>query len=476
MAPIAVSVLSPVTKRSTRESRYTGQRVHFIGIGGCGMSGLARILVDAGAVVTGSDPKSSLVTRELARVGVKISRDQLGQFISDETDLVVRTAAVKDDNPEFAFARAKGLPHLKYAQLLGEIMQERLGVAIAGTHGKSTTTGMVAYAMTECGEDPSWVVGGTIPQLNGGSASGAGKAFVVEACEYDRSFHNLHPTIAIINNIDADHLDCYKDLDDIIDSFRHFVSLVPPDGLIICNGADDSVCEAVADARCRIETVSVDHSTTWSVMPTGFVDGCPCGDITYNGQFVASLQLSVAGIHNLYNATVAVATCNACGLDPQRAAEAVSRFTGVDRRMTLLGMYRGASVVDDYGHHPTEIKATLKALRDRYQPSKFYCVFQPHQYSRTRMLLDQFAGAFSEADRVILPDIYQCRDSEEDKRAVNSAILADRIRQSGVNAEYIPDFPAILKYLKANVASRDLVLTIGAGNVCDIGHELVDQV
>jgi UDP-N-acetylmuramate--alanine ligase len=385
MAPITVSALSPVAKRTIRESRFTGQRVHFIGIGGCGMSGLARILLDSGAIVTGSDPKSSMVTRELTRLGVKISRDQLGQFITDETDLVVRTAAVKDDNTEFAFARAKQLKHLKYAQLLGEIMQERLGVAIAGTHGKSTTTGMVAYALTECGEDPSWVVGGTIPQLNGGSASGAGKAFVVEACEYDRSFHNLHPTIAIINNIDADHLDCYKDLDDIIDSFRHFVSLVPPEGLIICNGNDPSVCEAVADARCRVEAVGIDHPTTWSVVPTGFVDGCPCGDIAYHGQFVASLQLSVAGMHNLYNATVAVATCNACGVDPQLAADAISKFSGVDRRMTLLGMYRGASVVDDYGHHPTEIKATLKALRDKYQPRKFYCIFQPHQYSRTRI-------------------------------------------------------------------------------------------
>lgn len=454
------------------ESRFCGKHVHFIGIGGCGMSGLARILMDAGAIVTGSDPKPNKATLDLMRDGARISRDQMGEYITDGADLVVRTAAVKDDNTEFAFARMRGMRHMKYAQLLGEIMKERLGVAVAGTHGKSTTTGMIAYAMSACGKDPSWVVGGTVTQLGGGSASGTGSAFVVEACEFDRSFHNLNPTIALITNIEADHLDCYKDLDDIIDSFRHFVSLVPPEGLVICNGSDENVAKAVAGAACRIETVAVDAAATWTVRPTGIVDGCHSGDIIHDGKVVAELKLSIPGLHNLFDAAVAVAACCACGVDPRDAAAAVSGFTGVHRRMTEVGYYHQARIIDDYGHHPTEIRATLRAIRERYQPKRLFCVFQPHQHSRTRLLLEGFASCFEDADRILIPDIYQCRDSESDKRSINSVGLVEKIRANDRDAVYIPDFDSILDYLKEHVAPGDVVVTMGAGNVCDIGRDL----
>src|SRR5690348_15552238 len=214
-------------------SKFAGKRVHFIGIGGSGMSGLARMLLDSGAIVSGSEPRPNAQTMELAKRGVKVSRDQLGELLSRDVDLVVRTAAVRDNNPEFQAARAHGLKTVKYAELLGQVMQERLGVAIAGTHGKSTTTAMTAFALLKCGADPSFVVGGTVPQLGGGSHSGTGRAFVAEACEYDRSFHNLRPRVAIITNIEEDHLDCYKDIEEIIESFRTFARLVPADGLII---------------------------------------------------------------------------------------------------------------------------------------------------------------------------------------------------------------------------------------------------
>lgn len=455
-------------------SRFSGKRVHFIGIGGCGMSGLARILHDAGAIVTGSEPKPGPATFELARRGIHITRDQIGEQLELGIDLVVRTAAVKDDNPEFQSACALGLPHLKYAQLLGEVMQERLGVAVAGTHGKSTTTAMIAYALTHTDQSPSWVVGGTVDQLGGSSASGRGKAFVVEACEFDRSFHNLHPSVALVTNIEADHLDCYKDLYEIIESFRGFLQLVPPDGLVLCNGADSNVARVLTGVSAEVHTVAIQQDATWSVRQVRIVDGLHCGVIVHDGREVAELRLGVAGLHNLFNGAMAVAACFACGVSPDRAAEALRGFTGVARRMTRLGTYRGATIVDDYAHHPTEIRATLAAIRQQYQPKRLFCVFQPHQHSRTRLLLEEFAGCFAAADSVLLPDIYNCRDTEADRQAINSAILAGRISANGVDACYIPGFPSLVGHLKCQLSPGDLVVTMGAGNVYEIGRELIE--
>src|SRR5688572_412392 len=366
-------------------SRFTGRRVHFIGIGGCGMSGLANMLLDSGAIVSGSEPKPNPQTFALTKRGAKISRDQVGELLSPETDLVVRTAAIPDTNREFQAARAYGLRQIKYADLLGQVMQERFGVAVAGTHGKSTTTAMIAYALIRCGADPSFVVGGTVPQLGGGSRSGTGRAFVAEACEFDHSFHHLFPRVALITNIEEDHLDCYAGIDDIVASFRTFARLVPTvDGLIIANGQDARVGQAIGGLGTKTEWVALDREATWSTRTTGVENGCYRGHVLRDGKPAATLRLSVAGEHNLFNATMAVAACAACGVDPAQAADAVGGFTGVDRRMTEMGRFNNATVVDDYGHHPTEIRATLKSLRERYEPSRLLCVFQPHQHSRTR--------------------------------------------------------------------------------------------
>lgn len=461
--------------RKAGGSRFFGKKVHFVGIGGCGMSGLAKILADAGAIVTGSEPKPGKTTMALAKSGVKISREQDGKLLTRDMDLIVRTAAVKDDNPEIKYARTLELPVVKYAQLLGDVMRERLGLAVAGTHGKSTTTGMIAYTMTMCGQDPSWVVGGTVPQLKGGSGSGTGKAFVVEACEYDRSFHNLFPTIALVTNVDKDHLDCYPGgLGEIIESFRTFLSRIPNNGLVICNGDDPNTARAVQGAPCRVETVSVGRKGTWVVMPTGTLNGCHTGQILYEGKPVATLELSVPGEHNLFNATIAVAACAACGMEPAVAAATVSTFTGVDRRMSYKGTYRGATIIDDYGHHPTEIRATLRALREAYNPRRLFCCFQPHQFSRTRLLFEQFAACFKDADEVVLADVYRCRDTEADVKSVNTPMLVEAVRKNGQKAVHAPDFPDMVEYLKPRVGKDDLVLTIGAGNIYVVGDGLVD--
>ncbi|MBV8781902.1 MAG: UDP-N-acetylmuramate--L-alanine ligase, partial [Phycisphaerae bacterium] len=342
-----------------------------------------------------------------------------------------------------------------------------------GTHGKSTTTAMISHALLVCGADPSFVVGGTVPQLGGGSRSGKGSAFVAEACEYDRSFHNLRPRIAIITNIEEDHLDCYKDIHQIVESFRTFGRLVPDDGLIIANGADHNVRETLADSTNRLEWVGTDDG--WQIKPTGLVNGCHTGEIRFGGKFFCTIQLSVPGAHNLTNATMAIAACRACGIDPQQAADAIGTFRGVDRRMMEMGTVNGAMVVDDYGHHPTEIRATLAALRERYQPRRLICVFQPHQHSRTRFLLEDFAASFSAADQTIVPDIYFVRDSEAERQRVSSGDLVNRINQAGQQALHLREFEQIVEHLKDEARPGDLIVTMGAGNVWEIGRDLVSN-
>ena len=456
-------------------SRFAGKRIHFIGIGGSGMSGLAGMLLDSGAIVSGSEPKPNAQTLALARRGVKISRDQMGELLTREVDLVVRTAAVKDTNAEFKAAGQYGLRSVKYAEMLGQVMAERFGVAIAGTHGKSTTTAMTAYALLRCGADPSFVVGGTVPQLGGGSHSGQGRAFVAEACEFDRSFHNLRPRVAVITNVEADHLDCYKDIDEIIESFRDFARLVPQEGLILVNGNDAHATRAVAGLTAPVQTIAIDVPADWSARVTSIANGCYRGQIHFRGKLVADLRLAVAGDHNFFDATMAVAASTACGVDPALAASVLADFTGVDRRMSEVGRFHGAIIVDDYGHHPTEIRTTLRALREKYSPQRLICVFQPHQHSRTRMLLDDFATCFVSADLTMIPDIYFVRDSEAERHRITAGDLVERINRNGQSAQYLPDFERIVSTLREELRPGDVLVTMGAGNIWEIGRDLVAE-
>lgn len=459
--------------RST--SRFAGRRVHFIGIGGTGMSGLARMLADDGAVVTGSEPTPNEQTMQLNRRGVRVSRDQLGELLSPRVDLVVRSAAVRDDNPEYLAARKLGIRTLKYAQLLGEVMEERVGIAVAGTHGKSTTSAMISHAMVQCGAEPSFVIGGTVPQLGGGSRSGTGRLFVAEACEYDRSFHNLWPRIAVITNIEEDHLDCYKDIGEIVESFRVFASRVKPDGLIITSGADVNAARALEGVSAAVQTCGFGLNFNWSIRDLGVENGRHSGEVCLDGTPITTLRPGVPGVHNLMNGVMALAACKAVGMDPIAVAAAISTFRGVDRRMTEVGQFQGAIVVDDYGHHPTEIRATLRALRERYEPRRLFCVFQPHQHSRTRFLLEDFAGSFADATETIVPDIYFVRDSEKEKQLVSATDLVARITGKGQRARHIPVFPEIVKVLREEACEGDLIVTMGAGNVWEIGRMLVES-
>jgi UDP-N-acetylmuramate--alanine ligase len=458
--------------RAPSASQFSGKKVHFIGVGGSGMSGLARMLLDSGAIVTGSEPRPGPQTFELVRRGAKISRDQIGELLNRDVDLVVRTAAVPDNNREMLAANTLGLKTVKYAQMLGMVMGERFGVAVAGTHGKSTTSAMISFALAQCGADPSFVIGGTVPQLGGGSHSGGGKIFVAEACEFDRSFHNLRPKVALITNIEPDHLDYYRDIDEIIESFRDFARRVPRDGTIIASATDKHVARALAGLTAKIEPVALKENYIWSTRILGIDNGCYRGEVSYRSQPVGTLRLSIAGEHNLMNATMAVAACAACGIPAADAIESLARFEGVDRRMTVMGRFHGATVVDDYGHHPTEIRTTLKALRERFEPNRLICVFQPHQHSRTRQLMEDFAHSFVLADETIVPDIYFVRDSDAERQRVTASDLVERVKANGQRAVHLPSFGQIVEYLKENAKEDDLIVTMGAGNIWEIGREL----
>lgn len=468
---------APAPEGAAPPSRFAGQRVHFVGIGGAGMSGLANILLDAGAQVSGSDPFPSEVTQKLEKRGALISEEQDGELLTADVDLVVLTAAVKPENEELAAARQLGVKTIHYAELLGQIMAERIGIAVAGTHGKSTTTAMLAYALRRCGLDPSFVVGGTVPQLGGGSASGSGDVFVAEACEYNRSFLNLAPRVAVVTNIEADHLDTYtRGLEEIIETFSRFCARLPDDGRLIVNGDDPHCARLIDENSERVWRVGKMLGCEWTLVPAGMKDGCPVAHLLHENRQAATIRLAIPGQHNLYNAAQAVAAAVAVGANVKQAAEAVSDFRGVDRRQMLMGYVPNTDipVVDDYAHHPTEIRLTLASIRERWEPLRLICIFQPHQASRTRHLLDDFATSFAAADLVFLPDIYIVRDTIDDQRFVSSGTLAERVRASGQHAEHVASFEKIVARLKAELRAGDLVVTMGAGNVWQIGRMLVD--
>lgn len=452
---------------------FTGLHVHFIGIGGSGMNGLAHMLIQSHAVVSGTDRTQSTATEKLRALGAHIAYAHGAAAIPPQCNWVIHSAAIKPDHPEMLEARRRGIKIFKYAQLLGQIMASRQGIAIAGTHGKSTTTAMTAYALTRAAMDPSFVVGANCRQLQGSAHGGAGRLFVVEACEYDRSFLNLHPHIAAILNIEEDHLDYYHDIHEITAAFAQLLRQVDPAGAVIIHAQDPHGIAAAQAAGVPFQTYAVEQDAHWQAANLATAHGLQSFDVLRNNRFLGRLQLKLAGRHNVGNALVTAAIGVLCGANWDAVAQGIADFSGVDRRSEFLGQRRGINFVDDYGHHPTEIRATLQALRDHYAPQRLICVFQPHQHSRTRFLLSDFARSFAHADLTIVPDIYFVRDSELDRQAVNAAMLVDRIRDNGREAKYIPDFPGIVNYLQAMLQPGDLVVSMGAGPVWEITHELV---
>jgi UDP-N-acetylmuramate--alanine ligase len=462
---------------SRKKVSVAGKRFHFIGAGGIGMSGLAQLLIKHSGIATGSDQMASDVTEKLCEVGADIKIGHRAENLNPKTDAVVISAAIKEDNPELKLARQKGLKVYKYAQMLGELMNLYDGIAISGTHGKSTTSGWLVYLLKQAEADPNFIIGAKISQLDSSSGIADGKYFVAEACEYDRSFLNLKSKIGCILNIEADHLDYYKDEAEIVEAFEQFARGIKPGGVLIANGQDANVAKIIDscfrrnDNCIRCETFGLDENCNFYAQNLQLNNGLYTFDIYHNGKLLGATKITLPGKHNVLNALAVTAMAVNAGLSPEKILQLLPGFTGVERRLMLKGQVGQITILDDYAHHPTEIRASLAAMRQRYQPKRIWCIFQPHQYSRTRFLLDDFAESFKLADITIVPEIYFVRDSQAEKKEVNAQILVERIRANGTEAIFIDGFEKICDYLKKKVHPGDLVVTMGAGDIWKVADE-----
>ena len=452
----------------------TSKRIHMIGIGGVSMSGIADILLNMGFKVSGSDMNRSTVTDRLEKQGINVV---IGHFAENvhSSDIVVYTAAIKPDNSEIVEAKNLGLELIERSDFLGAMthLYENT-IAISGTHGKTTTTSMLSSVFLEAQKDPSIQVGADLTILDGlNYRVGKSDVFIVEACEYVRSFLKFFPRTAVVLNIEEDHLDCYKDLNDIKDAFNQFLDIPSDNGIIILN-ADDSDCMDIANNhKAKVLSFGIkNEKATWIAKDISL-----CDDGTY--MFVAfntitnqpiQIKLGVVGYHNIYNALSVVAIAKEYNISDNDIINGILNFKGASRRFELVGNVNGANVYDDYAHHPTEIKATIKSAKN-IKANKIWVVFQPHTYTRTYTLFDEFVTAFENADEVILTDIYAAR--EKDTGLVSSKQLAEKVNKYSNNCRYMATLEECANYLKENVSSGDIVLTIGAGTVTKIGRELL---
>lgn len=455
-----------------------GRRLHFVGIGGCGMSGLARMVRAAGAHCSGSDMADSDTVAALRDEGVPVSLDQTEAGLPTDAEMLVISAAVREQHPQVQAARQRGIEVVKYARMLGRLMRGRVGIAVAGTHGKSSTTSLLAHVLTRCGLDPSVIVGANCPQIGGGHRVGAGNLLVAEACEFDRSFHHLHPTHAIILNVEHDHLDIYPTFDSVVESFAVFARRLPAEGSLLIHHEAACRLDVTAGLNCAVQTLGFAPQADWCVEAHSPAEGGPAHvTLAHDGHAVARWTSPLPGEHMAYNAAAAAVTAHRMGAPWGDIAAAIESFRGLDRRMQLLGHRRinggHVTIIDDYGHHPTEIDTTLRALRQHHRPQRLVCVFQPHQHSRTRFLLEAFAASFSHADLVIVPDIYFVRDSEQERAAVSSADLVARLQARGVEAMHVARLDDIAPLLRQSLRAGDLLVTMGAGDVWKAARALL---
>ncbi len=448
--------------------------VYFIGIGGISMSGLAEILLTEGFTISGSDRAPSNLTRLLETKGAHIFYGQREENLSEDIDLAVYTAAIKSDNPELLAAKKLGIPTLTRAELLGQMMKNyKIPIAVSGTHGKTTTTSMISQILLTAKTDPTLSIGGIYHPIGGNIRIGASDLFVTEACEYTNSFLSFFPKISIILNIEEDHLDFFKDLSDIRSSFRRFAQLLPSDGTLIINGDIKSVEEITEGLSCQVITYGSSPKFTYSSSEITFSeDGCPSFTLLERGSSTDIFSLNVHGEHNIANALASIALAKVLHISNETTAAGLSAFEGTERRFEYKGQAGGVNIIDDYAHHPTEIRATLTTAA-KYPHKKVWCVFQPHTYTRTKAFLDEFAAALSLADEIVLADIYAAR--EKDTLGISAKTLQEKIISLGHSCHYFPSFEEIEKFLLKNCTKDDLLITMGAGDVVKIGETLLQK-
>jgi UDP-N-acetylmuramate--alanine ligase len=440
-----------------------------IGIGGIGMQAVARLLKDNGDDVSGSDIKDFDARRDLEQEGINVHIGHDAANITSEVSEVIYSIAVPEDNPEIIKARELKLPVRRRLELVGELMEKKQGIAISGTHGKTTTTTMISMMFVAAGKHPTALIGAEVRTLQSNVILGSGPHMIVEACEYGRSFMDLRPKIAVLTNIEADHLDYYKDLDEIKDSFVEFINLLPADGVVVANGDDENVREVVSRTNRKVVWAGMGMDNDYTATDLRFIEGrmhfCVNDVDTY---------LQVPGRHNVANAVLAWAVAKQAGIDDATLQHVLEdEFKGLARRFEIMGSTKGITFVDDYAHHPTEILAMMEGARQYFSNRRLVVIFHPHQYSRTRLLLNDFAKSFVDADRVIVAPIYAVRDTEEDKKSVSSEILVDEINKVTDNAEFLGDFEAIEDVLAEELSAGDVVITLGAGEADRFGRELL---
>ena len=449
-------------------------KIYFIGIGGISMSGLAEILLTEGFRISGSDRAPSDLTRMLEERGVKVFYGQREENLTADIDLAVYTAAIKSDNPELLAAKRLGIPTLTRAELLGQMMKNyKTPVAISGTHGKTTTTSMISQILLNADADPTLSIGGIYKPIGGNIRVGSSELFVTEACEYTNSFLSFFPKTGIILNIEEDHLDFFKDIDDIRHSFHLFARLLPSDGALIINGEIPRIDTVLEGLACRIITYGSSDAFDYHPEHISYDEnGCARFLLKKKDGFQEEIALGVPGEHNIYNALAAIALADLFSVDFAVVKSALAHFRGTDRRFEYKGTLNGTVIIDDYAHHPTEITATLKAAAN-YPHKALWCVFQPHTFTRTKAFMKEFARALSLADHIVLADIYPAR--ETDDLGISSKTLLKEIEPFGKDCHYFSSFQEIEKFLKENCAPNDLLITMGAGDVVNIGENLLKQ-
>lgn len=455
-------------------------RVHFIGIGGISMSGLAELLHNKEFKVSGSDSKKSKNTVHLENMGVDIIYGQRAENITSDIDFVVYTAAVNEDNPEYQAVLEANIPLIDRAQLMGQIMLNYSNaIAIAGTHGKTTTTSMNSLILLEGGLDPTISLGGILDNIGGNIRIGESNIFITEACEYTNSFLKFNPTIGVILNVEAEHMDYFKSLDNVRLSFRAFASRIPKDGLLIINGDIDDVEYFTKDLECNIITYSLKKKSTPISNATAhyFADninyydfGKGIFDLFIDGKYVDIIKLSVVGTHNISNSLPSIALANYFSIPTDVIKKGILTFTGTERRFEYKGEVCGVTIIDDYAHHPTEVEATLTTAK-KYPHKSIYCVFQPHTYTRTKTFLDEFANVLSLADVIILTDIYAAR--EENSVDISSKDLMQKLQNLGKEVYHFKSFDEIENLILKKCSHGDLLITMGAGDVVNIGESLL---
>mgnify|MGYP004454772813 CR=1 FL=1 len=450
------------------------KNIHMIGIGGTSMSGIAEILKKWGFNITGSDTQASDVTNKLIESGINVVIGHDPSLVAG-ADLVVYSAAIRPDDVELVRAHELNIPTVERKDILGEITKGfRNTICVSGTHGKSTTTSMVSMCFLQAKKDPTIQVGAVLDEIGGNYRVGNSENFIIEACEYSESFLSFYPKAEIILNIDNDHLDYYKSIDNIIAAFIKYIKLLPDDGILVYN-ADDEHCDHFSQyTKAKSLTFGINKLNANYVAKNISYDknGYASFDVYHNNVFYKTFKLSVPGKHNVYNALACIALCDEFGLDKGDIKEGLQKYTGVKRRFEYLGEVNGAKVYDDYGHHPTEILAVANALKKKkYNHS--WVIFQPHTYSRTKALLDDFARCLTNFDNIIVTDIYAAR--ETNTYGVSSRDIVNKIDSLGRKAYYIPNFDDIVDFIKRNAKENDVIITQGAGTITKVGHKLVGK-